>query len=506
MVSNGNRLGRIATGGKALLRGLWSEEGTLGQKAARGGVWLMGSTAVTKLLGMVQTVILVRLLVPADFGVMRVAGFLLAAIATFTQTGMGAAVVQRKEIDDATLNTAWTIGIIRNAMLFGAVFLLAPWAARFYDNPVICPILRLVGVRFVLGGLGNIGVVLLRRELNFRRHELLEVICNALAIILTVAVGFWLRSVWALAIGWVAFSCIKLVGSYIAHPYRPRLAFRWVQARMLLRFGVNLTGSGILIFLSTQGDDAVVGKIVGLTALGYYTLAFTLSNLPVVCISHVLGAVALPLYSRVQGDARRLRHAFGTVLRAVSLLALPASVGLFLLAPDLVRVVYGKSYLPMVTCFRVLILYGLLRALAATVGPVFVGVGKPRLDLVMQVVRFGLLAALIYPATGQWGITGAAAATVVSMAGCTGWAFLKVRQIVGADVLVRCFRELAAVAAATAVMALAVAALQSRGLATSAVGLLTTAASGALLYAAAMFALRPRLFARAKALAWNALS
>ncbi len=140
---------RGATLTRSVARGLWSDGGSLGQKAVRGGIWVLGSGTVILILGTVQTIILVRLLVPDDFGVMRVTGFVLAAIATFTATGMGAAIIQRKEVSRETLDTAWSIGIIRNMGLFLAVFSVAPCVARFYQNPLTSPILRLVSVRFL---------------------------------------------------------------------------------------------------------------------------------------------------------------------------------------------------------------------------------------------------------------------------------------------------------------------------------------------------------------------
>jgi O-antigen/teichoic acid export membrane protein len=487
------------------LRGLWSEDGTLGQKAVRSSAWVMGSMGVVRVLGMAQTIIMVRLLVPSDFGIMSIAGFLLGAVGTFTETGLGAAVIQRRQVGEETLNTAWTIQFLRNLVLFLAILFLAPWAAAFYKNPVLCPILRFVSLRYLLRAFNNIGLCLLEKELSYRRLVLLEVITNVVSVALSVTAAFLLHSVWALAIGWVALAAVTLVGSYAVHPYRPRFALRRQEARKLFGFGLNLTLTGILIFLSIQGDNAVVGKVLGLTALGFYSLAYNLSNLPQMCISKVLGSVALPAYSKMQADRERLANVFSTMLTVVTVLAVPASVGLFVLAPDVVKVVYGAKYLPMVRCFRVLIVYGLLRALAAVVGPMFVGTGRPRLDLITQVVRFSILAVGIYPATRAWGITGAAVSTLISMSAATAWVFWRARQDLGPSVLVNWAKDLGIATVAVATMAALVLAVRTV-FTVSVGGLALSVGTGLLVYFGMLWLIWPQIVARGRSLVAKVLA
>ncbi|GAH27947.1 unnamed protein product, partial [marine sediment metagenome] len=302
---------------------------------------MMGSAATTHSLRFVQTVVLVRLLVPDDFGLMRIAGFVVAAMATFSQMGLGAAVIQRKEISRDILNTAWTLTFIRNVILYAAIFALAPWVAEFYRNPLISPILRVVSIRLLLSALGNsMGLVLLRKELDFRRHELYEIICNAGGIALTIAAAWWLRSVWALAIGQVAFALFRLVGSYIVHPFRPRPSINWQAARSLISFGKHILSAGVVIFLKTQLDDAILGRMKGTEALGFYTLAYALSNMPATLITHAISGVTFSVYSKIQDQPKRLGQAFLKTLRVNAALSIPAAAGLAVLAPEIVNVVY----------------------------------------------------------------------------------------------------------------------------------------------------------------------
>ena len=150
-----------------------------------------------------RAVILARLLVAADFGIWRVALMLVATVLVLTETGVTAAVVQRN-LDDETLNTAWTMQVIRNTLLYGVVWFLAPLGASFYDNPQITPILRVVGLSFVFTGFTNIGLTLLRRDLDFRKTEIFQVVTETLGVVITLVAAFILHSVWALAVGLAA--------------------------------------------------------------------------------------------------------------------------------------------------------------------------------------------------------------------------------------------------------------------------------------------------------------
>ena len=409
-----NKLGRARRLAGRVVGGLWSQEGTLGQQVMRGAFWTVANEWTSKGLTFVQTVILVRLLVPADFGIMRVSGFLLAGMAVFTRTGMDMAVIQRKDADRETVDTAWTINLLRDIVLYAGVFLVAPWAARFYENPIICPILRVLGLKLLFNGFKNIGLTLLKKDLDFRVHEIFMMTTVALGVTITIVAAFILRSVWAIAIGQAAgMAGVRAVGSYVVHPYRPRFRLRLAEARRLFGFGKWMLAAGIVVFLKTQGDDAILGKMLGMEALGFYTLAYALSNLPAKAITHMISAVTFPAYSKLQDDKKRLGNAFLRVLRVNGALVVPAAAGLFVLAPDIVGVVYGNRYMPMVGAFRILCIFGLFRALATTCSPVFNAVGKPWIITIAVSANVVVMLAVIFPLTQAYGIAGTSLATLI---------------------------------------------------------------------------------------------
>jgi O-antigen/teichoic acid export membrane protein len=389
-------------------KGLFATDGTLSQKAARSGVWVFGSFLFSKVLFFVRTIILVRLLAPEDFGLMGICYVAIGALAVFTETGFNMAVIQRKEHDDDILNTAWVISVLRGLVLFLFLFLGAPFIANFYDNAQILPILKVIAFSFLFYGFSNIGLILFNKDLNFKKKVFFDQLGTVFSIIVTVILAFMLRNVWALVLGHILGSAIGVGLSYFVHPYRPKFKFKVNIAKELFGFGKHVFVAGVLIFLITQGDDALVGKVLGMGALGFYVLAYSLSNMPATSITHVISSVSFPAYSKLQDDYDRLGSAYVKILRFTALLSIPLAGFIFILGPDFVKFVYGQEWTPMIPALLIMCFLGLFRSLVSTIGPVFMAIGKPYISNKIIFGQLIVLAVSIYPLTELYGIAGAA--------------------------------------------------------------------------------------------------
>jgi O-antigen/teichoic acid export membrane protein len=477
----GNPLTRLAQYVFTVLKGMWREDGSLSQKTVRAGLWTYASMFFRRGLGFVQTVILVHLVAPGDYGLMAIAGVVLEMFDVFTRTGMNQALIQRHEVGRETLDTVWTIQVTRSVMLCAAIFFSAPFAASFYGNPQLTWVLRVIAIRFLIAGFGNIGVTLLQKELDFKRTEILVMVTQSLSITTTVVCGLLLRNVWALIIGQLAQQTLSTAGGYLVHPYRPSLRFHLERARSLFHFGVNVTASTILFFIADSGSQAFLGKALNITELGFYYLAMQLSNLPVSCFSNVISGVTPSTYAKLQDDSRRLSKALFSILGLVAALSIPASLGMCLLMPDFLRL-YGPKYSHIVGCARLLTLYAVLTAAAESLPPFFLSTGRPRMHLNFNLIRCALLVGTIYPLTCLWGITGAALAAVISIGGCAIWAFASVGEILGREALLRWLGDLGRIMASAAVMGVAVFVLQLGGVCSSPVGFVAAVVCGAAIY------------------------
>ena len=222
---------------EGIFPGLFKTEGTLAQKAVQGGFWVFLSFSFGKVLNFIRIIILARLLLPSDFGLMGLAMLSIGAIEVFTTTGIIQALIQRKECDEEVLNTGWVISILRGFLLFLILFFGAPYIARFFDNSLLTSILRIISITFLFSGFSNIGLILLPRELDFKRKTYFNLATSLLTTIVIITLAFILRTVWALVIGLVIGSVIGLIASYFIHPFRPKIRFNLQISKELLGFG-----------------------------------------------------------------------------------------------------------------------------------------------------------------------------------------------------------------------------------------------------------------------------
>lgn len=404
---------------------LLKPEVSLAPKVARGGFWLLSLRVMEKALGLVRLVILARLLAPNDFGHLGIALLTISTLETFSQTGFQAALIQKKGKVDDYLDTAWTVSVFRGIFLFTILFLSAPYLVIFFDSPTPALFIQVIGIQILFQGFTNIGIVYFQKELEFNKLAVYR-LCSTLAyFIISVTAAIILKNVWALVFGVLAEGLTGLITSYLIHPYRPRFSFNLDKIKELFGFGKWVFGSTILIFLITQGDDIFVGKMLGMAALGFYQMAYRISNMPATEITHVISQVTFPAYSKMQDNLPRLRESYLRVLQLTAFLSFPITGLIFILAPDFIEIFLGKKWMPMVPIIQVLVAAGLVRSIAATTGPIFNAVGKPDIDTRWQIVRLSVIVILIYPFTVKWGIVGTSVAVFLSILVSTfGFSFM----------------------------------------------------------------------------------
>ena len=401
---------------------------SLSKKVVRGGMWVFGLRIINRGLGFIRTIILARLLAPEDFGLLGIAMLAIATLETFSQTGFQGALIQKKENVESYLDTAWTVSAVRGVILFLILFFSAPLAASFFNSPQATLVIKVIAVSTLLSGFRNIGILFFQKELEFNKQFFYELSATLVDLTVAITLAFMLRNVWALVWGGLASNFTRLFMSYILHSYRPHIRFDKNEFKELFSFGKWVLGSSILVFLVTQGDDIFVGKMLGVTALGFYQMAYLISNLPATEITHVISQVTFPAYSKLQEDIQRLREAYLDTLQLTAFVSMPIAGGIFVLAPDFTRIFLGEKWMLMVPAIQVLVLAGLIRSIAATTGPIFYGVGRPRIDTMWQVIRLIVLIALIYPFTMRWGILGASIAVLFSILVSTfGFSFMVIK-------------------------------------------------------------------------------
>lgn len=359
---------------------------SLGQRAVVGVRWSAADQVFQQVIRLVLLLVLTRLLEPSAFGLLAMALVVVQLASFVTDLGTGAALIQRPAITPAHVTAATTLTVCVGLLLGGAVAAASPLIAAFFAEPQLTSVVAVMALNFPLLGLSYLPRDMLRRALLFRPLALNGVTAAAIGGAAGLALALSGAGVWAL----VAYSVIESFALAVMNwtaaasaglvPRWPRLGADRRAMRDLVSFGGWVTAFKLLYCAQMNADSAVVGKVLGATALGFYSLAYRVMLYPLQKLADVLNAVALAAFARLQDDAAALRTAYQRALSAISLVCFPFSAGTAVTAPVLVPVVLGDTWVPAVLTLQVLCLNGPRMAVSRLSGSVFQAVGRPRLD------------------------------------------------------------------------------------------------------------------------------
>ena len=432
MIRELKRLRKLPTTFLQLIRGLCREDGSVGQKTVRGGIWVFGGRGTARVLQVAQTAILARLLIPEDFGLMRLVMVALSAATSFSNFGINQALIQRKEISHRTLDTAWVMDLFRYVLMFLATLALAGPIATFYEEPQLAWMIRIVSLKFLLLGFSNnSGIAMLRRDMRFRRKQTYEIVLSISNTVVTVMLAFWLRNVWALVWAQVIYGAGEFAGSYWVHPFRPHFHFFLDEARSLFSFGKHLLVGGMLNFLKGSLASILLGKLLGTETLGYYSLARSLVMTPKSLVVPVFGVVLYPAFSQIQARVEALQRAFIRSIGVGCLAIAPMLVGIAVTANPLVSLIYGQRYMPVAAIAVVFSFVKLFEFVALPAGSLLKALGKPYWKNLSTLIRMAIFVPLLFWLTPYYGVLGVVWALVPAAAVETSLLVLLVFREIG---------------------------------------------------------------------------
>jgi O-antigen/teichoic acid export membrane protein len=389
--------------------GCVSESGKqLGTRIVRGSVWTAARQAVQQSCSLAQLVLVARLMPPSEVGLFAMATLVLNITRALTETGFEQALIQRKELDDETLDVGWTAVLLRAALIASIVAAGASWFASFFAEPRVAELLRVLAAGLFIEGFINNRLALFLRNLDFRRYFFFHASGQLFGLIATIAAALALHNVWAIVIGQLASAGARVVSSYVLYPRRPRLHWNAKIARDLIGYGRWVGASSVLLFVLVQGDNLFIGKLAGAAELAYYAWAYQLANLPALFITQILSSVMFPAFAAVRTEPERLGALWVRSMRITIALTLPSAALIAVLAEPFTRALLGERWLPIVPLTYALSIFGVMRAFGASAGALFLAVGRPDLRTKIQIAQLVVLAATIYPLYLEYGVLGVA--------------------------------------------------------------------------------------------------
>lgn len=371
----------------------------LKSRMAKGAAWLILFRLVERGIGFISTLILARLLVPADFGLVAMATSILAALDLMGAFSFDMALIQNQNATRRHYDTAWTFGVVFGLLKAAGMVALAIPASAFFNEPRVEFVMYALALCTAVQGFDNIGIVAFQKDLEFHKEFWLGLARKLAGFVTTVGLAYLYTSYWALIAGVLAMRVTSLVLSFTMHPYRPRLC--WEAAGELFNYSKWLLLNNILIFLNNRGTDFIIGRVSGARSLGLYAVSYELANLPTTELVYPISRAVFPGYARLAGDLKQLREAFVQVIGLVALLTIPAGLIIGLLAEPVVRVLLGTKWLDAVPLIQALAVFGVVRSLHGPTGSIYLALGKPRfiaaLQLVQLVAALGLMVFLVPP-------------------------------------------------------------------------------------------------------------
>ncbi|MGB6299900.1 MAG: lipopolysaccharide biosynthesis protein, partial [Rivularia sp. (in: cyanobacteria)] len=380
-------------------------------KALKGVIWSVIESWGGRVISMAVFFLLARLLGPESFGLIALAGVFLAFIKMFLDQGFSQAIVQRQEIEPEHLDTAFWTNVGISILLSLISVLSAPLFAYLYKQPELIPILRWLSLSFVFGGLSGVQSAILQRQLAFKALAIRSLIATVIGGIVGVTMAFLGYGVWSLVGQQLVNSFVQVLALWWVSDWRPRLKFSLLHAKELFTFGINIFAFNIINFFNRRSDDLLIGYFLGPVALGYYSVAYRLLLIMTQTLISTTTKVTLPIFSKLQGEPERLRKAFYNATQMASLIAIPMFLGVAVLAPEIVRVLFGEEWIPSIQTMQILTLIGPLHMILFFNSSLMVAMGKPNWKLWIQLTyTVNILAFFLVV---KWGIEAVAAAYVI---------------------------------------------------------------------------------------------
>lgn len=384
------------------------------QKSFEGMTWMGVLRVGMRGLTFVRFAILARLLSPAQFGTYGVATLVLSFIEALTETGVNLILIQEdKSLFNKYLNSAWIVSIARGILMFLIIFFAAPLIGKFFNNAESILITRLIAFVPLIKGFINPSIVLLQRDLNFKKEVIIRTSAAWSGGIVAIIAALVLKSPISLAIGMLVESIAEVIITMIFIAPRPSFQLERSYLAHIFHRGKWITMAGVFNYLFHQLDDIVVGRRLGDSSLGGYQMAYRIAILPITEISDVFNRVTFPVYTAIGGDRVRLRIAFWKVAATMSAFSIPFGIILSLFPVQLVQLFLGSQWLSIAPLLPLLALFGVLRAISGASFPLFLSVKKQEYITVFTFISILGLAVTIWPFVTWWGAYGAALAALV---------------------------------------------------------------------------------------------
>ncbi|MBK7410551.1 MAG: lipopolysaccharide biosynthesis protein [Saprospirales bacterium] len=386
---------------------------SLSEQSLSGVLWLfldkLGSSSINFLI----TIVLARLLLPEDFGLVAMVMIFFELSSVFVESGFSTALIREKTISEIDKSTTFIFNLISSVVLYVALFLCAPLIASFFDQPLLTWIVRVMGLNLVIESIAIIQRSTLTQQIDFKTQTK----ARFLAVVLSGVVGIGLAlagfGVWALVVRIGVMGLMETASLWRLNPWKPSLQFSKASFRKLFGFGSKILSAAILDKFFTHIYKVVIGKFFSAASLGFYTQAGTFTNMVINTMFRTIQRVTYPVLSKLQDDLEKLKDGYRKVLKLSSFIIFPSMMLLGVLAEPIIVTLVGEKWLPSVPFLQLLCLSGATYHLTTVNLNMLLVLGRSDLSLKLEVIKKIIIGIAIVIGL-KYGIYGLVVSEVVS--------------------------------------------------------------------------------------------
>ena len=395
-------------------RAMLGEPGSLRRRTLSGGNWMLLRSAAVAGTDVIRAAVFARVLFPQDYGLMALATLVIGFLESFSATGIEFMILRERDEPSRKLPVYWTIMMARGGLLAILGCILSFPLAHFYHRPDLVPIISVLSLTIMIRWMGGFGRELRQRAMDFRQVAIADTIMATIELLISLALLLIFRTVWALVAYALVHATATAVCNYVLYPWRPSVRFERAIVHSVLIFSSSVIGINICNYFFVSFDVAVIGRILDVEQVGLYARASFLALLPVTYLANVLAPVFLPVIGNIGNNPARRSKAFWKLL--LTHIAFYGTIGalMILLSEPILMLIYGERWLGALDAFRILVIYGISKAIATVSSMTLFALDRPWMVTVSTAMMAGLFAILCIPLTRGWGIQGTAGAVVVS--------------------------------------------------------------------------------------------
>ena len=378
----------------------------LGDSIRHGAKWLLAGNAAAQILQFAFGIVLARLLVPADFGVLVTIRIFTGLAGFISGGGMGQALIRAKQADHEDFQVVFTIQIIFGLLIYATFFVTAPLFAHWYSEPLYTELFRVSALSFVLRPFSNVPNAWLSREMRFKQRMSINLACATIGSMVSVTLAWHKFGVWSLIFGGITGTVLSAIALMILTPIRPGIRFNAAVATRLGLYGFKVTSNELAVYIRNQTPNFFLSQLQGPTAVGLFNKADSLAKTP----RMITWSAYDPLFrslAKISDNKDQSQYVYLRIVTLLTVYMLPFFVGLAWLATPLIHALYGAKWLPSGEPLTILSMAGLFACIGNPAGAVLAAQNWLGREIFVQLTLIVLFAASSVIGI-HWGLTGVA--------------------------------------------------------------------------------------------------